>query len=173
MGEGDEGAGVGGGKRPAALVARLRGKRVALAIVLLVSVAFIVSSATQIVVAVFGLGGSTLPSGSLPGSAEHTCATGIRALAQTLDPPGGRVSPPATSAASAEETPATSRPGLSPEWDQAGAIESACARSHGGLDAWAALQRLRVAEAQSSRLSPDDLSSGRRDVAAHLPAELR
>jgi hypothetical protein len=157
---------------PVALAARLRGKRVALALVLVVSVAFIVSSAFQIISAAFGFGWTPLPSDAPPGSAERACAVGIRALTGALDRAGQRVSSVA-SAADDSETMAALRPGLSPEWDGADAIQDACSRSRGGLDAWAALQRLRVAEEQSGRLGRDELSSVRRDVAAHLPADLR
>ncbi len=157
---------------PTGLAARLRGKRVALAFVLVVSAAFIVSSAFQIISAVFGFGWTPLPADALPGSPERTCAVGIRSLTQALDRAGERLSSVA-SAADDNETMAALRPGLSPEWDGANAIEGACARSRGGLDAWAALQRLRVAEEQSGRLSRDELSSVRHDVAAHLPADLR
>lgn len=157
---------------PIVLAARLRGKRAALGLVLVVSVAFIVSSAFQIISAVFGFGWAPLPADAPAGSPERVCAVGIRALTQALDRAGQRLSSVA-SAADDNETMAALRPGLSPEWDSAAAIEGACAHSRGGLDAWAALQRLRVAEEQSGRLSREELTSVRNDVAAHLPADLR
>jgi hypothetical protein len=172
MGEGGDRPSDSGADDPAILTARLRGKRWALSIVLVVSVAFIVSSAAQIIAAVFGFGLTPLPSGAPEGSAEHACAVGIRSLARALDRAGGRLSSVA-SAANDDETMAILRPALSPEWDGADAIESACVRSREGLTAWAALQRLRMAEEQSGRLSRDELASVRRDVAAHLPADLR
>jgi hypothetical protein len=157
---------------PIALAARLRGKRLALGLVLVVSVAFIVSSAVQIIGAAFGFGWTPLPSDAAPGSPERACAVGIRSLTQALDRAGERLSSVA-SAADDRETMAALRSRLSPEWDGAVGIEGACARAAGGLDAWAALQRLRVAEEQSGRLSRDELTAVRRDVAAHLPADLR
>jgi hypothetical protein len=65
------------------------------------------------------------------------------------------------------------RPGLSPEWDRADEVRAACDAARGGPSAWAALERLRVAEEQSGRLGREELSSVRSDVAAHLPADLR
>jgi hypothetical protein len=156
---------------PIALAARLRGKRLALGLVLVVSVAFIVSSAFQIIAAVFGFGWTPLPADAPPGSPERACAIGIRSLTQALDRAGERLSPVASAAD--RETMAALRPGLSPEWDGADAIEEACARAQGGLAAWAALQRLRVAEEQSGRLSRDELTVVRRDGAAHVPADMR
>ncbi len=144
----------------------------ALGFVLVVSVAFIVSSTAQITQAVFGMGITPLPSGAPEGSPEQICASGIRALAQALDRAGGRLSSVA-SAADDAQTMAALRPGLSPEWDRADDVRNACDRARGGASAWAALQRFRVAEEQSGRLDKGELSAVRRDVAAHLPADLR
>jgi len=157
---------------PRLSAARLRGRRVALALVTVVSLAFIVSSTVQITRAVFGLGFEPLPAGASAGSPEQLCASGIRGLARALDRAGGRLSSVA-SAANDAETMAALRPGLSPEWDGAEGVRAACDAAHGGPAAWASLQRLRVAEEQSGRLGQDELSSVRSDVAAHLPADLR
>lgn len=157
---------------PRLTAARLRGKRVALALVTGVSIAFIVSSTVQITRAVFGIGLEPLPAGASAGSPEQRCASGIHALAQALDRAGDRLSSVA-SAANDAETMAALRPGLSPEWDRADDVRAACEVAQGGLSAWASLQRLRVAEEQSGRLGRDELSSVRSDVAAHLPADLR
>ena len=61
---------------------------------------------------------------------------------------------------------------LDPEWSDRETIEAACSESSEGLDAWAALARLRSAEEQ---LAPrtEELGNLRRDVVAHLPADLR
>ena len=157
---------------PRLTAARLRGKRIALALVTGVSIAFIVSSTVQITRAVFGIGLEPLPAGASVGSPEQRCASGIHALAQALDRAGDRLSSVA-SAANDAETMAALRPGLSPEWDRADDVRAACEVAHGGLSAWASLERLRVAEEQSGRLGRDELSSVRSDVAAHLPADLR
>ena len=157
---------------PRLFAARLRGKRVALGLVTIVSLGFIVSSTVQITRAVFGLGFEPLPAGASTGSPEQLCASGIHALARALDRAGGRLSSVA-SAANDAETMAALRPGLSPEWDAAEEVRAACLAARGGPPAWASLQRLRIAEEQSGRLGRDELSSVRSDVAAHLPADLR
>lgn len=172
-GDADGGDDDGGADRegPAADAAR-RGKRAALAAVIVVSVAFVASSTAQIVPAVFGVGFEPLPSGAAAGSPEGQCALGVRDLARALDRAGGRLASVA-SASDDSATMAVLRSTLSPEWDEADAVRAACERSTGGRSAWAALQRLRVAEEQSGRLDREALTSVRRDVAAHLPAELR
>jgi hypothetical protein len=157
---------------PGLSAARLRGKRFALAFVTVLSLAFIVSSTVQITRAVFGIGLEPLPAGASAGSPEQRCAFGIRALARALDRAGGQLSSVA-SAANDAETMAALRPGLSPEWDRADEVRTACDAAQGGPPAWASLQRLRVAEEQSGRLGRDELTSVRSDVAAHLPADLR
>jgi hypothetical protein len=142
--------------------AQLRGKRVALGVVIVAAVAIIGSSAVQIIPTVFGAGIEPIPPGA-PGSNERACAEGIRALARALE----RASDSAGSASFVER--------LRPEWDRQAAVQGACAGARGGLDAWAALARLRSAEeqlapvpARSSALEPL-----RRQVEAHLPADLR
>ena len=151
--------------------ARLRGRRVALALVTVVAVAFIASSADQIAAAVFGFGFEPLPAGASAGSPEQLCASGIQGLARALDRAGRR--PSSESAPASDETPAGSRSGLSPEWDRAEEVRAACDAAQGGPSAWASLERLRVAEQQTGRLGREELSSVRNDVAAHLPADLR
>jgi hypothetical protein len=149
----------------------LRAKRMANAFVLVVSVAFIGSSTWQITSAVFGVF-DPIPSGTPADSPETQCGTGIRSLAVALDRAGGRLSSLA-SAADDTAVMAVLKPTLSPEWDRADTVRAACDRAAGGPSAWAALERLRVAEEQSGRLDREALTSVRRDVAAHLPADLR
>ncbi len=156
---------------PGLSAARLRGRRLALAFVTVVSVAFIGSSTVQITRAVFGLGLVPLPAGAV-GSPERLCASGIQSLAQALDRASNRLSSVA-SAANDADTMKALRPGLSPEWDHADEVRAACDAAQGGPSAWASLERLRIAEEQSGRLGRDELSSVRSDVAAHLPADLR
>jgi hypothetical protein len=170
--EADEDASGDEGGDRALSAARLRGRRAALALFTVVAVAFIVSSTTQITRALFGMGLEPLPAGAAPGSPEQLCASGIQGLARALDRAGNRLSPVA-SAANDADTMAALRPGLSPEWDRADEVRAACDAARGGPSAWAALERLRVAEEQSGRLGREELSSVRSDVAAHLPADLR
>jgi hypothetical protein len=148
------------GSRDDAARARLQGKRVALGIVLFVSVAIIGSSTMQIVPAVFGAGIRPLPEG-MAGSSARTCAEGVQRLDQALDR--------AVDGAGSGDFSAR----LRPEWDEESTVALACGQSSEGLDAWAALARLRSAE---EHLAPDDrglLAPLRRDVRAHLPADLR
>jgi hypothetical protein len=130
--------------------ARLRGKRVALGVVIAIAVAFVGSSTAQIIRGVFGAGIAPLPSAEL-GSAERTCAVGVRRLEQALE----------------------RGEGLSPEWEQADAVRRACAGARDGLEAWAALQRLLLAQEQLTRCVHVELAPLRRDVIAHLPTDLR
>jgi hypothetical protein len=133
-----------------AQVMRLRGKRVALGIVIAIAVVFIGLSTAQIMRSVFGAGIVPLPSAEL-GSAERTCAVGVRRLEQALE----------------------RGEGPSPEWEQADDVRRACAGARDGLEAWAALQRLILAQQQLTRYVHVELAPLRRDVIAHLPTDLR
>ncbi len=126
--------------------ARLRGRRAGLAILVVVAVAFIVSSTSQITRAVFGLGGGPVPAGA-PGAIDPACTQGVKAL---LDARFSRVDSPAREV-----------------------LLDACSRTPEGLDLSAALKRLKVAEEQLTRRCQAELSPLRRDVEAHLPADLR
>jgi hypothetical protein len=53
------------------------------------------------------------------------------------------------------------------------AVGEACSHSSAGLDAWASLLRLEEAERQLPAGSRVELATLRRNVFAHLPAELR
>jgi hypothetical protein len=124
--------------------ARLQGKRAALSVVMVVTVVFIGASAVQIVPAIFGAGITPIPP-SPSGSDARACAEGIRRL----------------EAARTDQDEAR--------------VREACAQSPEGLDAWASLVRLRSAEAQlgGAEGAPAELEPLRRDVAAHLPVDLR
>jgi hypothetical protein len=136
--------------------ARQRGRSTGLAVILVVSVAFIGASSAQIIAAVFGLGTTPLPSGP-PDSPERRCAAGISRLAQALSAP-----PPGDAA-----------PRGNASWADAAGIEQSCRKVSGGLDAWAALLRLQAAESELAQAGQSDLEALRREVAAHLPADLR
>jgi hypothetical protein len=141
--------------------ARLRGKRIALGIVITVAVVYIGASAVDIIPAVFGVVMHPLPSAP-PGTPARVCADGLRRLVSTAEAGGS-------------------------EDD----VQRACAASREGLDAWAALERLRSAERQLARPSragtarparagteersgsEQELQELRRQVLAHLPADLR
>jgi hypothetical protein len=140
--------------------ARLQGKRMALGVVFVTTFAIIGSSALQIIPAVFGAQIVPIPAAQ-PGTPERQCAEGIRALFGALD----RAADSAGSDAFATR--------LRPEWNEEGIVREACGRASGGLDAWAALERMRSAEEQLTARSPGELAPMRRDVLAHLPADLR
>lgn len=147
---------------PALARARLRGKRAALGVVIAITVGIIGLSAVQIVPAVFGAGITPIPAAQ-PGTKERTCAEGVRGLASALD----RAADSAGSASFEQR--------LQPEWGAAGSIQDACKDAREGLDAWAALIRLRSAEEQLGPRAQRgaELEPLRRDVLAHLPADLR
>lgn len=124
--------------------ARLRGKRVALGIVITAAVVYIGASAVDIVPAVFGAVMHPMPP-ALPGTPARACAEGLRRLVSMPDATGS---------------------------DD---VRRQCATSREGLDAWAALERLRSAERQLTGRSgsEQELQELRRQVLAHLPADLR
>ena len=124
--------------------ARLRGKRIALGVVITVTVAYIGASAVDIIPAVFGVVTHPMQSAP-PGTPARVCAEGIRRLVSTPDAGGT---------------------------DE---VEHACAASREGVDAWAALERLRSGERQLAGRSgsEQELQELRRQVLAHLPADLR
>src|SRR5579859_4072285 len=129
--------------------ARLRGKRIALVAVIAVAVTFVGASAAQIIPAVFGAGTKPIPPGP-PGSNAHACAEGIRALLRTMaDDAPGTVEPP----------------GQRDAW---GPAAEACGQSPEGLDAWAALLRLRQARAQLVSQTAAPPESGRVRASAEL-----
>jgi len=139
--------------------ARLRGRRAGLGVVIVVASAFIVISTAQITSAVFGLGTQPLASG--PGdSPERRCAVGISRLVRALDRPAGA-------------DPPTARAPSALDWNDADGVEQTCRTATGGLDAWAALLRLKAAELQLTHAGPADLQPLRDEVAAHLPPDLR
>jgi hypothetical protein len=142
--------------------ARRRGRRAGLAVVMVIAVAFIGSSLFQLTRAVFD--GRTVQEMAArpPADADPACAEGVRRLAAELD----------------EAPRAVPAPPVPPFGGNVAAVEAACARSAGGLDLWAALQRAGRARAQtqgSRRDSLETIPSGRAagEVRAHGPADLR
>jgi hypothetical protein len=127
-----------------------------------VAVVFIGLSCLQLVPDVFGAGVHPLAAGPA-GSPEQVCARGIQKLSGALDRARSAAGGPGFEGA------------LQPEWADAPQIQASCEKSSAGLDAWAALLRLRSAEQQLAR-SGDSLAlldPLRREVASHLPADLR
>jgi hypothetical protein len=131
---------------------RVLGKRIALAGCGAVSVWFIVASVAQIIPAVFGAGIVPL-SAAGPDRTQGRCAEGLREAAV------------GASTGFAPSAPAPDDESL-----------AACGQSAAGLDALAAYSRLRAAEAQlggKDARATGALDALRRDLSAHLPAEMR
>jgi hypothetical protein len=162
--------------RPDDARARLEGKRIAHGIVLVVAVTFVAASAAQIIPAVFGMQSRTFPP-TPPGSPERVCSDGVRTLALALDRGekqawsllGGN----AAADSDAYDSLQTFRRALFPEWDAEPSVEQACSKSHEGVEAWAALLRLRRAAEQIVLRDVTELLPLRHDFAAHLPVDLR
>jgi hypothetical protein len=156
---------------------RREGRRIAHFIVIVVAVWFIGASASQIIPAVFGI--DSRPLTAIPSdSAETKCGVGVRALAFAVDRAGGmawtRTDREGESLDLAlERTRLAFRLGLAPEWDAQADVEELCAKSSAGLDAWAALLRLRRAHEQMVLHGLVELVPLERDVTAHLPVNLR
>jgi hypothetical protein len=156
--------------------ARREGRRAAHAIIVVVAVLFIGDSAAQIMPAVIGAGIRRIPTAP-PGSPEQACSQGVRSLVLALD----RASLEAWSLLDAplqgetESDPAllAFHRGLLPEWSAEKKVETTCESTREGPAAWAALLRLRRAQEQVVLRSRMELVSLRRDVAAHLPGDLR
>jgi hypothetical protein len=144
--------------------ARLRGRRAAHGLVLVVAMLFIGVSTAQIISAVFGIRTTPLASGPID-SPERRCALGISRLAKALDR--------AARAPAAEPGFRSEIPDPGGDWASADGVQRSCGQATGGLDAWAALLRLRQAQSQLARSQPDDLLPLRRDLAAHLPQDMR
>jgi hypothetical protein len=152
--------------------ARLQGKRVALGVVIAVALIFIGASAMQIIPAVFGFAITPVPPAP-PGSSARACADGMRRLLYALD--GASAQALTQAAESADEAALQNRLRalLSPAWDTADEVRAACQASSAGLDAWAALMRMRSGVEQVARQGRIVLAPLRRDVLAHLSADLR
>jgi hypothetical protein len=139
---------------PAIARAALRGKRAALGVVIAMAVAFILATAFHVIPAVFGVWIAPVASGG-PGS----CAQSLRDLAVALD---------------ADATP---RPWADPReavrTEDRDLAANRCALTPGGYEAWAAFERLRIAREQLEGRDPAALAQLKRDLAAHLPSDLR
>jgi hypothetical protein len=147
----------------------LLGRRAGVVLVIAVSMAFIGSSSWQIIPAVFGARIDPIPAAA-EGSADRRCAVGVRSLLGALDRVAGDGRP---NSRDGDEMAAALRARLSPEWDQAATVDGACAASSQGMEAWAALQRMKTAEEQPIRMGRDAVAELRVEVTEHLPPDLR
>ncbi|MCL2448793.1 MAG: hypothetical protein FWD17_07600 [Polyangiaceae bacterium] len=152
------------------------GQRAARALILVVAVLFIGSSAWQLVRALFFGNAGAPPAATAV--LDPACADGLRRLASALDRAAASVAAPPSQSAMAqpEDAVALFRRDLSPEWDREGAVKQACATGARGEEAWASLTRLRSAHEQLVRGRHAELAPLRHDLAAQLapsPRELR
>jgi hypothetical protein len=156
-----------------AALGRARGKRAAHAVVLVIAILFIGSSTWQIVGSLFGRPSRVYrsPSRAALTPAARTCAAGIQQLADALDRAGPGVA--ASNPRGGEVPSAPFTRAMPPEWDHAAEVRQRCESFAGGEDAWAALERLRSAQEQLARHGQAELEELRRDLAAHLPTDLR
>jgi hypothetical protein len=155
--------------------ARLQGRRIAHAVVITIAVAFIGASAAQIIPSVFGAQAHSIPVPAA-GSPERACVDGVRSLALALDRASAQAWWPRESGAVSvgdESALQAFREGLVPEWKAEANVEQACAKSREGVEAWAALLRLRRAEEQLVLRGIGEIVPLRRDFAARLPPDLR
>jgi hypothetical protein len=150
----------GNGQVEQATRARLFGKRVALVSCGTVAVWFIVASVAQLIPPVFGARIVPLagPDQGPPGSStspEWRCAEGLRRATAVPN------------AASGPATSASSRPGIDSE------ALAACSETSAGLDALAAYRRLELAVGKLGSSDPGSVEELRRELSAHLPAQMR
>jgi hypothetical protein len=138
--------------------ARRAGRLVGLGVVIAVTLAFTAASAYQIVTSALELPVRPLP-GAPSGEAESICAEGIRSLTNEL---------PAF-----DESDRDQPPRLAKSASFIASVEISCAHSTEGLDAWASFLRFEEATKQLPGGSREELTVLRRNVYAHLPAELR
>jgi hypothetical protein len=129
---------------------------------LALATAFVLWSTKLLIWPLFGL---EAPAERATNPAGAACAEAIRPLARALD------RALAASAASHGQTEASTsfRAALSPEWDHEEAARQACAADKSGLDAYAALMRLRRVEEGFAERQAVEVDPVRRDVQARLP----
>lgn len=153
----------------AGTVADARARRLARRIVfgsfLLLSTAFVVSSAWQLIRGIYAPGSPIAPVGASAPSTAAACADGVAKLTTALDR--------AFAAATTKDDEAAALKTLSetmqPEWSEQAAVEATCAQEARGQDAYAALLRLRMAEEVFVRRQIAEIAPVRRDVRAYLP----
>src|SRR5579864_5362285 len=126
--------------------ARLLGKRVGLCVVITIALAFIGSSAMQIIPAVFR--SDRTPGAAIPqGSPLRECARRARSLALAIDRGAANAwsSHAIGKAGTAGQSPPLGvfRQALTPEWSDEAKVRDICLESAEGAETWAALMRMR------------------------------
>jgi hypothetical protein len=146
--------------------AKVVGRRIIISAFITLATVFIGLSAIQIIPAALGVSRDDGPIFGKAAPLSAACVSGVSRLNAALD--RGAASVVTNSAAKEDEASAAFRASLSPEWDGAAAVESACASEPRGRDAYAALVRLREAREHAARRDAVEIAPLRRDVAAYL-----
>jgi hypothetical protein len=141
--------------------AKLNGKRAGIVLLTTVAVVFIGFCALSVVPAVFGRGPD--PLAATP--AGQACAEAILRLQAAVD----RAARASASAPDENTAVSSFRNALGPDWDEEKRIEGVCRVDPNGAGAFAALQRLRVAEETSARRRAVEIAPLRHDVRQYLP----
>jgi hypothetical protein len=141
--------------------AKLNGKRAGIVLLTTVAVVFIGLCALSIVPAVFGRG----PDPLTPSPTGRACADAIVRLQGAVD----RAARTAGGAPDEATAVSSFRGALAPDWDEEKRIEAVCGADPNGAGAFAALQRLRVAEETSARRRAVEIAPLRHDVRQYLP----
>lgn len=132
-----------------------RARAIASGFVLVVAVAFIVSSLWQILVAVFASG----PVALAKTPDEAACHVELVKLASALDRASAQV----------VRAPDTFNRALAPEWNDAARAEEICNRTPRGQDAWVSVLRLKHGLESRAQKDVRDIEPLRRDFDARLP----
>ncbi len=128
--------------------------------------AFVVLSAWQLMIAVFGLGAREPLAAEKPGTGVGAgCAADLRRMTEAVD----RAIAASAGATSEAQASAEYRAALMPEWRDDQGVSARCAAESQGSDAFATVVRLRMAGEQLARRQATELEPLRRDVAAYLP----
>ena len=122
---------------------------------------FMFSTTQQLLFAVFGVDAGPVARTGVKG----TCGEHLRAMTSAIDKAISVSARAEDEARAALQYRAT----LAPEWNDMPAVESLCAEDGRGVDALAAVVRLRVAGEQLARRHARELTPLRRDVALYLP----
>ena len=130
-------------------------RSIASGFVLVVAVAFVVSSVWQIIAAVFASAPVALA--STPN--EAACGAELRKLEAALDRASSRTA----------RTPDAFARELGPEWNDTAPAERVCAKTPHGRDAWVSLLRLRHALEARSQKDLRDIEPLRIELDARLP----
>ncbi|HEY1955514.1 MAG TPA: hypothetical protein VGH28_07875 [Polyangiaceae bacterium] len=138
-----------------------RARAVASASVLVVALAFVVTSVWQIADAVFGHAAPPKP----PSAEEAACSARLRTMEAALE----RGALAAAPAADESHALAAFDGALAPEWNDQASAENQCASSPRAKEAWAALVRLRRGLEGTARKDAHEIGPLRRDFETRLP----